>query len=196
MRSDTRFDLLTFVLKNSIGFSFIIQKRTQSEEANQFTNQNLLFNSTMSERAISPAPNLDEVEVERAHDADTPVVEPAYMSDSPPKVEPCAPVDDLIIDSAAATNKPLITHPKKETVESLRGGTGAAFETYAAVLRGNAKPGPLKLVFQCCTAERDFVSYSEVSKNFRQYLCSSIITTSLLMLAKSLFMMYRSADSS
>jgi hypothetical protein len=144
----------------------------------------------MSERAASPARNVEEVSVERAPDVEAPNVEPAEMVDTP-EVQSCESVESPVVEAAspelalggAAAKKDAVksereqkemdyaaTHnPKKATIDKLRGGHGPVFESHAAVLRGNRKPGAFKLLMQCCQKERDFVAYSEVSDQPRRH---------------------------
>jgi hypothetical protein len=50
------------------------------------------------------------------------------------------------------------------SVGSLRGESGVAFESYAAILRGAPEKNFLKVCLPCIYDERDFVAYGEVKK--------------------------------
>jgi hypothetical protein len=50
------------------------------------------------------------------------------------------------------------------SVASLRGESGAAFESYAAILRGAPEKNFLKVCLPCIYDERDFVTFGEVKK--------------------------------
>jgi hypothetical protein len=50
------------------------------------------------------------------------------------------------------------------SVSSLRGQTGATFESYAAILRGAPEKNFLKVCLPCIYDERDFVTFGEVKK--------------------------------
>jgi hypothetical protein len=89
--------------------------------------------------------------------------------------DPCIPYDDPA--NFRATTVRLVTKDGNViattknsgittllSVSSLRGQTGATFESYAAILRGAPEKNFLKVCLPCIYDERDFVTFGEVKK--------------------------------
>lgn len=87
------------------------------------------------------------------------------------KVEAAAKVEPATVYEKAMDHAPpSVLHADKNTkihhlsVKTLRGGSGADFCSYAAVLRGAPSKNFLQKCLPCIYDERDFVAYSEVKK--------------------------------
>jgi hypothetical protein len=127
-----------------------------------------------------PAPRASASVADKAPDSEPAVAD--RVQQSPPvqaqpmePADPCIPYDDpinipLTMVRIVAKDGSSVLRPKNSgittllSVASLRGQTGATFESYAAILRGAPEKNILKVCLPCIYDERDFVSFGEVKK--------------------------------
>jgi hypothetical protein len=128
-----------------------------------------------------PAPRASAVIAGQATPSSEPAVADRVQQSPPVQAQPMEPADPCIPYDDPANFKSTTVHLVTKdgnvmattknsgittllSVSSLRGQTGATFESYAAILRGAPEKNILKVCLPCIYDERDFVAFGEVKK--------------------------------
>lgn len=127
-----------------------------------------------------PAPRASAAVAEKAPSGEPAVADrvqqsPQVQAQPMEPADPCIPYDDpsnfsLSTVHLVKKDGSVIGMTKNSgittllSVSSLRGTSGATFESYAAILRGAPEKNILKVCLPCLYDERDFVSFGEVKK--------------------------------
>jgi hypothetical protein len=139
----------------------------------------ILTTTIIMSNLAAPALRVSAAVADKASSCE-PAVADRVQQSSPLQVQPmesagpCIPYDDPVNFSPMTvhliTNSGRVTTTKQSgittllSVSSLRGESGATFETYAAILRGAPEKNFLKVCLPCIYDERDFVTFGEVKK--------------------------------
>jgi len=117
----------------------------------------------------TPAPKVEEALAEKATVEDPAIADRVQQSAaaraSPVRaVDPALPYDDPMRYAPAIVANPKAIQPNALSVATLRGRTGADFESEVAICRGAPEKNFLKRCLPFLFDERDYASYGELKK--------------------------------